>query len=98
MAENSLTRLHATVEGYVQGVGFRAFVMDQAGRQNLTGWVRNRWDGSVEVIAEGGKKDLETLLNALYRGPRSASVRGVRADWLPATGEFTGFRVRFTSD
>ena len=90
-------RLHCIVEGQVQGVGFRAFVQDQAIRLGLTGWVRNRWDGAVEVTAEGRKDQLEKLLTVLYRGPRLAYVSGLIPEWDIATGEFSGFRVKSTS-
>ncbi len=89
-------RLHATVEGRVQGVGFRAFVEQSAEALELKGWVRNRWDGSVEVTAEGERPDLEKLLLALRRGPRASGVAEVRFEWQPATGEFTYFSVRMT--
>jgi acylphosphatase len=90
-------RLHAMVEGSVQGVGFRAFVQDQATRLGIVGWVRNRWDGSVEVMAEGERLQLEKLLTALYQGPRAAYVAGVAPTWLTSTGEFSSFQVRMTS-
>ena len=99
MVESKLTqlaRLHATIEGRVQGVGFRAFVEQSAEVLDLKGWVRNRWDGSVEVVAEGKRQDLERLLAALRRGPRASGVSEVRFDWQPATGEFTYFSVRMT--
>lgn len=98
MSENSvvLSRLHAIVEGRVQGVGYRAFVDQTAHTLNLRGWVRNRWDGSVEVLAEGERQTLENLLAALYRGPRSSNVTRLQIEWLPATGEFGGFWVRMT--
>jgi acylphosphatase len=89
-----MKRLHAIVEGYVQGVGFRAFVSSQANQSRLTGWVRNRWDNSVEVCAEGEAVALESFLTALWRGPAAANVRHVEVDWQEATGEFSGFRVR----
>ena len=89
-------RLHATVEGRVQGVGFRAFVEQSAETLDLKGWVRNRWDGSVEVVAEGERQDLEKLLAGLRRGPRVSGVADVRFEWQPATGEFTYFSVRMT--
>jgi acylphosphatase len=89
-------RLHAKVEGDVQGVGFRAFVEQTAFQLGLQGWVRNRWDGSVEVLVEGEKDLLEKMLAALKRGPRAASVRRVDTDWQIATGEFAGFSVRRT--
>jgi acylphosphatase len=99
MAETNasqVARLQATVEGRVQGVGFRAFVEQSAETLNLKGWVRNRWEGSVEVVAEGERQDLEKLLAALRRGPRASGVSDVRFEWLPATGEFTYFSVRMT--
>ena len=97
--ETNLTqksRLHATVEGRVQGVGFRAFVEQSAELFNLKGWVRNRWDGSVEVAAEGERQDLEKLLAALRRGPRASGISEVRFEWQAAMGEFTNFSVRMT--
>lgn len=90
------SRLHATVEGRVQGVGYRAFVEQYAYSLGLTGWVRNRWDGSVEILAEGERQDLEKLLAALYRGPRAANVSNVQLEWQPGTGEFGRFSVRMT--
>lgn len=89
-------RLHATVHGRVQGVGFRFFVVEQASALGVTGWVRNRREGTVEVMAEGPRPALEQLLAALHRGPTSAWVQQVDAEWLPATGEFRRFRVRMT--
>ncbi len=97
MTESDQARLHAIVEGHVHGVGFRAFVLEWALELDLTGWVRNRWDGTVEVVAEGPKIELEKLLAALKRGPRSYTTSGVRSEWLDATGEFTRFQVRMTS-
>ncbi len=84
-------RLHAFVSGRVQGVGFRYFVMEAAQQRNLTGWVRNRFDGRVEVLAEGPYEALNELLNQLRLGPRSAFVSNVDYEWLPATGEFRRF-------
>lgn len=89
-------RLHAMISGRVQGVYFRAFVVDQAAELDLRGWVRNRWDGSVEVTAEGSRQQLEQLLQALRQGPPSASVEEVDFAWLEHTGEFVGFSVRST--
>ena len=90
-------RLHANVEGRVQGVGFRYFVQQTANQLDLSGWVRNRWDGTVEVVAEGDRQALEKMLTALRRGPRGAYVSGVKPEWQPATGEYQSFRVRMTT-
>jgi acylphosphatase len=85
--------LHARVEGRVQGVGFRAFVQDQAQRLGLTGWVRNVGEDQVEVWAEGPQPDLDTLLAALQRGPRSSYVSDVRVEWETPAGKFWRFQV-----
>jgi acylphosphatase len=87
-------RLHAEVYGDVQGVGFRAFVHRRASQLGLTGWVRNRSDGSVELTAEGSRSLLDTLLADVRRGPSLSRVETVMEEWLPATGEFRGFGVR----
>jgi acylphosphatase len=75
-------------------VGFRYFAYEAARDLALTGWVRNRWDGTVEVVAEGPREALEGLLAALARGPRVARVERVDHDWEDATGEFKTFGVR----
>lgn len=86
-------RLHAIIKGRVQGVGFRAFVYDQASRLPITGWVRNTYDGDVEVTAEGARSDLELLLEALHRGPRGSFVLKVIEDWTESSGEFSKFQI-----
>lgn len=86
-------RLHAIVDGSVQGVGFRLYVLQQAQTLVLTGWVRNTHDGRVEVTAEGPYLKLEKLLDKLRTGPRSAFVTEVQKEWLEATGEYTTFFV-----
>lgn len=91
MSPNENIRLHATVEGDVQGVGFRYFVVEQALFLELTGWVRNTFDGEVEVVAEGPRDDLEKLLRQLWQGPASAYVSNVSSEWKEATGEYQRF-------
>ena len=87
MSEESV-RLHAQVYGRVQGVNFRYYTQLEANRWGLTGWVSNRFDGSVEVVAEGEKADLHKLLIFLHRGSPSARVDRVQTTWAEATGEF----------
>ncbi len=96
MSINTEARLHAVVEGRVQGVGYRYFVEDEAMSLDLKGWVRNLWDGRVEVVAEGQRQALEKLLVALWRGPRASSVTDIQVEWSPSTGEFTHFTIRMT--
>lgn len=89
-----MKRLTAQVYGVVQGVGYRAFVLSEARRLGLYGYVRNCSDGSVEVVAEGDEPSLQILLSALQRGPYGARVDYVESVFSAATGEFTGFSIR----
>lgn len=90
----SQARLHALVTGRVQGVGFRYFVVHQAQRLGLCGYVRNVGGQQVEVEAEGEKEALEQLLAVLKRGPAGAQVVHVDMQWSPASGAFKGFVIR----
>lgn len=89
-------RLHARICGRVQGVGYRATTLDEARRLGLAGWVRNRVDGSVEVMAEGTKPKLELLLAYLRRGPWGSRVESVAEDWAQSTGAPMPFQFRPT--
>ena len=93
MPEKQNLRLHAYVTGRVQGVGFRYFVMQAAMDRNLTGWVRNRYNGQVEVLAEGEHDALNGFLVQLRRGPVSAVVENVQYDFSDAKGDHTRFAV-----
>ena len=86
-------QLHITVRGRVQGVFFRAATRRLARRLDLTGWVRNCPDGSVEVLAEGRRDMLEQLLDWCRRGPSGARVTDVRATWQAASGRWTDFVI-----
>jgi acylphosphatase len=93
-AGRGLARLEATVRGRVQGVGFRYFVLREADRLGLDGWVANRFDGAVELVAEGESGDLGLLVDGLRAGPPGAVVARVDVRWSTATGRFDGFEVR----
>lgn len=85
---------HFLIEGRVQGVGFRYFVMDKALALGLTGWARNTPDGRVEVMACGPRTALDELLKAVERGPTLAQVSHVSAEWQAADPSFKTFDVR----
>jgi len=89
-------RLHAFVRGKVQAVRFRFFTIEASSKYHLTGWVRNRFDRSVELMAEGDRADLERFLDVLKIGPSMANVEKIEREWLPATGEFDKFRIKMT--
>jgi len=89
-----MERLNAIVSGRVQGVNFRTHTQHEATRLGLTGYALNRNDGSVQVVAEGERAALEQLLAWLRRGPPSARVDDVSAQWQAARQEFSRFEVR----
>ena len=88
-------RLHTVISGRVQGVGFRWFVIQQARPLNLNGWVKNLYNGDVEVMAEGPKPDLEFLLEKLRKGPTWSHVDHVDVEWLDPSGMTGGFDVKY---
>jgi acylphosphatase len=70
----SVTIRHVTIRGRVQGVGYRAWVEDEATARNLEGWVRNRRDGSVEAVFAGSEDVVSEMIASCRRGPLSARV------------------------
>ena len=86
------SRLTVLISGYVQGVGYRAFVRRYALDLNLQGYAENLSDGRVEVVVEGNKDDLEYLLVHLKRGPAHAEVGEIETSWATAGG-LKGFYV-----
>jgi acylphosphatase len=68
---------HVAIRGLVQGVGYRAFVSDEAARLDIGGWVRNRRDGTVEAVFAGPPDRVETVLASCRRGPWGARVDGL---------------------
>jgi acylphosphatase len=78
MPENGNLVRRVIVEGFVQGVGYRDFIRRAALRLGVSGWVRNRADGSVEALVVGAPAEVEAMLAEMRRGPRGASVTRLR--------------------
>ena len=91
----SSTRLKAIVRGRVQGVGFRYATQNRARELGLVGYVRNRWNLTVEVVAEGPEKAVRQLLSWLHVGPSMARVARVEEEWQQPLGTLSTFEVRF---
>ena len=87
--------LHARIEGVVQGVGFRYSTLHQARRLGLCGYVRNLWDGTVEVVAEGPEEQLRALERWLHRGPPGAVVRRVDSHYAAYRGVYRSFGIEY---
>jgi len=88
-------RLRIQVYGIVQGVFFRSSTEEKASSMALTGWVKNRRDGSVEILAEGEKKVLEALLAWCEKGPEGSRVEKVEHSWEDFKGEFSSFYITY---
>ena len=81
------------VKGRVQRVGFRYYVDDAAHRERILGYVRNRHDGTVEVVAEGDADAMQRFEMAVRRGPTGARVDDVETTELEPTNRFNNFSV-----
>ena len=92
---NNNQELHVYVHGWVQGVGYRYFVVNNALALGLRGYARNLQDGGVEVLAQGTRPNLERLLALLQRGPAAAEVHEVQTQWGQPTEHLSGFHVRW---
>lgn len=83
------------VTGMVQGVGFRWFIIRAAEKTGVTGWVRNRYDGSVEIEAEGTRGEVEALIKEAGTGPTFSRVTDVKVEWLKYEAKHKGFIVKY---
>ena len=88
-------RAHVVVSGDVQGVFFRQETKRQAEAHGVSGWVRNRDDGSVEAVFEGEKQDVKALVEFCKHGPSGAMVTNVDVKWENFTGEFNDFKILY---
>jgi acylphosphatase len=87
---------HFQVSGRVQGVGFRYSMQSEAARLGLTGWVRNRRDGSVEALVQGDEEAVAKLTEWARRGPAGAHVAELRVASAEADASLAGFETRPT--
>ena len=85
---------HLIISGRVQRVGFRNFMVESARALGITGWVRNRTDGTVEAVIAGPPAALEQMIECTRRGPAHASVEDIRI--AKADGRFEHFEMRPT--
>jgi len=95
MTQISKIRVEIKVSGFVQGVGFRYFILRKATELNLNGYVKNMMDESVLIIAEGEKYLLENLISEAKIGPRSANVTSCEYFFSEYKNEFKNFEVRY---
>lgn len=85
---------HVIIHGRVQGVGFRYSMLAEASRAGVTGWVRNRRDGTVEATIAGPSDKVDDVIVWAHTGPPGSQVTGVKVS--DAEGSFSGFEMRAT--
>lgn len=88
-------RFHLIVHGHVQGVNFRYSTQQKAMELGLKGWVRNRKEGNVEIIAEGPAEVLDDFINWCKVGPRMATVTEVEMEEVAKTSNLTEFSIQY---
>lgn len=84
---------HLLITGGVQGIGYRSWFRREAQQLRVTGWVKNRQDGSVEAVIQGDEKNLEKLIQKAKQGPEVGWVENVTVTERPVDGELTVFEV-----
>jgi acylphosphatase len=88
-------RAEIVVNGLVQGVGYRYFVVREAQKLGLKGFTQNLYTGEVLTVVEGDRAIVEEMIKKLKMGPIHASVKSCKVDWQETKNEFTDFEVKF---
>ncbi len=91
-SEDNLT-VNMKITGKVQGVGFRYFVLRQAQKLGINGWVSNKSNGDVEAFAQGEKADLEQFIAKVKEGPSFSRVEDVSLNWVKEAEQYFGFEI-----
>ncbi|MDZ8117665.1 acylphosphatase [Pontiella agarivorans] len=94
-SEDRDRQLHAFFSGRVQGVGFRYTVCELASSFAITGFVKNMWDGDVELVAEGTHQELVDFLNCIKTSQLGRKITNARVGWHDATNRFKQFGIEF---
>lgn len=91
----SFVRRHLYISGRVQGVGFRAFILQHARKNKVNGWVKNTYDGMVEAVFSGRKDKVISLIELAKKGPRWAQVENVKIIKEDHQDKFEKFTVEY---
>lgn len=89
-----IKQVHLIISGFVQGVLFRASAQSAARKLQLSGFIRNLPNGTVEIVAEGEETFLDRLIEWCRKGPPAAKVDQVSVSWREAEKQFSGFNIR----
>ena len=89
-----MKQAHVFISGSVQGVGYRYFVLTNAQKLGLTGWVRNTKEGGVEAVLQGKKDTIQELIDLCKQGPFMAEVKHIGFEWEEREDQLTNFLIR----
>lgn len=90
-----MVQAHIFVSGFVQGVGYRYFVLKNAQKLHLTGWVKNLDDGQVEAVLQGSKENVKKMILLCKAGPFLSEVKYVAVEWEDAQKLFKEFKIDY---
>lgn len=86
---------HIVVSGRVQGVGFRYYTVRVADCYGITGWVRNNYDGTVEILAQGPENMMKDFILKIKNGPITSEVTSINIDKRSIVRKYTSFEIKF---
>ena len=92
-----MKQVHLLISGFVQGVGYRAFVHNNAKKLGLAGWVRNLSDNRVEVVAQGEEGKIKELVQTCEKGPFLSEVKSISIEWQETREKFESFDKKPTA-
>ncbi len=92
---SEIKHIRARIFGIVQGVGYRWFAEREAISRNISGYVRNLKDGSVEVEAQGKEEDIAEFIDILRKGPIAGLVTDMQLEWVPPDETLETFEIRY---
>ncbi len=87
------SEIYCVVTGRVQGVGYRDFIERYTHEHNLTGWIKNKPDGSVEVVIQGTPDELKDCIEILNQGSLLAKVDSLAVDWRTPARQYDEFKI-----
>lgn len=88
-----MLQAHIYISGFVQGVGFRYFIRDNAEKLGIKGWVRNTLDNRVEAVLQGDKISIEKLIDVCNKGPILSEVKEIDVVWEDESENYSGFQI-----
>ncbi len=91
---NNTSQVHLIISGKVQGVFYRASCQETAIQYGLKGWVKNLPNGDVEVLVQGEKEKIESLIDWCKKGPPHAKVNNVKVEWQLMMERLYSFGIR----